>query len=252
MILIQSCKLQLHLLFIAEGEILLLELHQRVIVLLLAVILVLLLAALNLSGYLPVLVRGLQIECLFLFEKRLVELKKRLIDSTLVMIEVGVLIVIFGSDGLLRHLSVILQFLEVLRLLALIIGRDLLFLGIQTLVLLTLSLSVFAKDVHALLKSLLLNLRHAVVVFCQANLTGRVEGSGFQLLSLGTFLGIIQLFFEVCLSLDFCFTCSSFTLLSLLFGCFTLLLCCVMTGRARCPVRSCAFALETLLFFLFI
>ena len=37
--------------FIAEGEILLLELHQRVIVLLLAVILVLLLTALNLSGY---------------------------------------------------------------------------------------------------------------------------------------------------------------------------------------------------------
>ena len=227
--LIQSCKLQLHLLFIAEDEILLLELHQRVIVLLLAVILVLLLAALNLSGYLPVLVRGLQIECLFLFEKRLVELKKRLIDSTLVMIEVGVLIVIFGSDGLFCHLPVVLQFLEVLRLLALIIGRDLLFLGIQTLVLLTLSLSVFAKDIHALLKSLLLNLRHAVVVFCQANLTGRVEGSGFQLLSLGAFLGIIQLFFEGSLALYCSFVCFCFLFLALLFCCFSFFLSCVMT-----------------------
>ena len=190
----------------------------------------LLLAALNFSGYLPVLVRRLQVECLLLFEECLVELEEGFIGCTLVMIEVGVLVVIFGGDGLFCHLPVVLQVLKVLRLLALIIGRDLLFLGIQTLVLLTLSLSVFAKDIHALLKSLLLNLRHAVVVFCQANLTGRVEGSGFQLLSLGAFLGIIQLFFEGSLALGFCLTCCSFTLLLLLFCSFSLFLCCVMTA----------------------
>ena len=168
------------------------------------------------------------------------------------MIEVGVFIVIFGSDGLLCHLSVILQFLEVLRLLALIIGRNLLFLGVQTFILLTLSFSVFTKDVHTLLKPLLLNLCHTVVVFRQANLTGRVESGSFQLLSLGAFLGIIQLFFEVCLALGFCLAGGSFTLLSFLLFSFSLLLCCIMTSGTRCFARACTCTLETLLLFLFI